>query len=304
MSLRDGVRALSLLLLLVGAACAGPSTPSSIPPSGPGEALSRVRVVRGEPPPSSFVAGSPMPDVRVVPFRVSSLPTIVIAGERDAKPERRAVDVQVDPGGDLVSLAPVRREGRLARLMLGSTLAGFGEIEASCGEWAASHLTLHLLDIRADGDALFSRVQGIFDGAACEPVERSRISVQPATLVPGYLFALRVCTAAPCEAGREQVTFLLPPTAQMEIEGMRAADRPDSLAPLVMVSFEASPGKMATLSAIVNEAAVGALFSSPPGFEVDAPMFVGVDIGSTSDEGEPVAVASFGPIRGGSSPAP
>ncbi|MBL9028439.1 MAG: hypothetical protein JNL21_39980 [Myxococcales bacterium] len=295
-------RALAALLVLLASACGAPAKPEAPVPS----AALEVQTVEGlSPPMSSFVAGSAPPEVRTLPFRVSSLPTFVTGHTSDKAPERRADDVQVERSGETAVITLRRREGRVGRLLLDSTApVSLGGLQVRCGQWAAANLTMHMLDIRADGSALFTRVEGIFDASACEAVERARVSFEPKTLVPGYLYAFRVCTATPCGAGQERVSFLMPSTAVLEMDGMISGAQPAPPEPLVIASYIVERGSTGTFSAVVNEAALRVLFASPPSFVGDAPMFVGVDIGSASGEAEPVAVASFGPVRNGPTPRP
>ncbi len=290
-------RALAALLVPLACACGAPAKPEAPSEALPAAAL-EVQTVEGlSPPMSSFVPGSAPPEVRAVPFRVSSLPTFVTGRESGKAPERRADDVQVERSGETAVITLRRREGRVGRLLLDSTApVSLGGLQVRCGQWAAANLTMHMLDIRADGSALFTRVEGIFDASACEAVERARVSFEPKTLVPGYLYAFRVCTATPCGAGQERVSFLMPSTAVLEMDGMISGAQPAPPEPLVIASYIVERGSTGTFSAVVNEAALRVLFASPPSFVGEAPMFVGVDIGSASGEAEPVAVASFGPI--------
>jgi len=295
-----GVRALAVVGLAVSVAtgCAGEvKLPEEPIGSGSPERL-HVGVESGFPlPASTFRHGSGRPPMRGVPFRVADLPTLVSSVDKASGPERLVREVAVKRDGvDAVLSVPSSR-GRLASLSLDqATAASRGGLRVTCGKWAAAHLSLAMLDIREDGGATFVRSHGIFDAAACQAVERSRIEFEPATLVPGYLFAYRTCTAKPCASGREVITFLMPPLVQFESDGLEAGSTPGSPAPIGVASFELARGSFGTMTAIVNEAALASMFTERPAWLGTEPMVLGIDIATTTEETEPVGLASFGRV--------
>lgn len=270
--------------------------------ASPGQPASlRVDVEPGESmPASTFARGSDRPTMRSVPFRVADLPAFMAVKDAKREKERVSSEIVVSRNGESAVLSVKPQQGRLARLSLDATSSvGLGGLRVQCGQWAAAHLSLHLLDIGDDGRATFTRVDGIFDASACEAVERSRVSVAPAALVPGYLFAFRTCTASPCESGRQTVTFLMPPLVELESEGMNAGSLPAAPAPMGIASFEHARGAAASLTAVVNEAAVAHLFDGRPRWASERPLVIGVDVASTTEEDEPVGLASFGAVTEG-----
>lgn len=241
--------------------------------------------------------------MRIVPFRVADLPTFIPARDARRVAEHVSKEILVKRDGDSAILSVESRPGRLVRLSLDETSSlGPSGLRVHCGQWAAARLSMHILEIHDDGGATFTRVDGIFDASACEAVERSRVTVEPAALVPGYLFALRTCTASPCESGRQIITFLMPPLVDVESDGMNAGALPAAPAPIGIASFEHSRGSSAALTAVVNEAAVAQLFEVRPRWASERPVVLGIDIGSTTGEDEPVAVASFGAVTGSAPP--
>ncbi len=293
-------RALAVVGLAVSVAtgCAGEVKPPEEPiGSGLPERL-HVGVESGSPlPASTFRPGSGRPSMRGVPFRVADLPTFVPSVDKVSGPERLAPEVAVKRDGVDAVLSVPRSRGRLARLTLDQTSAASqGGLRVTCGKWAAAHLSLAMLDIREDGGARFIRSDGIFDASACQAVERSRIEFEPAALVPGYLFAYRTCTAKPCVSGREIITFLMPPLVQLESDGLESGSMPGSPAPMGVASFELARGSFGTMTAIVNEAALASMFTERPAWLGAEPMVLGIDIATTTEETEPVGLASFGRV--------
>lgn len=291
---RPGAIVATLLL----AACGGGSSPIEISePSG------RVQIEEqlGSPPPSSrFQQGSVLPTMTSRPFRVRDLPTLTSKNDAPAADRQRLVkEVTVAREGDSGFVRVREAEGRFARLTFDDSQSTTSAVRVKCGPWAAAHLGVHILDVHADGRATFTRIDGIFDGSACEAVERARVSFEPAVLVPGYLFAFRACSTSPCENGKERVTFLMPPLAGLESDAAGMQALPVLSQPFGVASFEPVQGAASVLTAIVNEAALAQRFKTPPSWLKPGPVVVGIDLGRTTEEPEPVGIASFGVVAQG-----
>lgn len=295
-------RAGAILLMAVSAGCGGGTKPIE-GPSQAGRLLVEPHA-DAAPPVSSFQRGSALPAMASRPFRVRDLPTLT--SKNDApRPERQRLvkELTITREGEsgVVRLQGV--EGRFARLTFDDNQSTTPSVRVRCGEWTAAHLGVHILDIHADGRATFTRIDGIFDGSACEAVERARISFEPAVLVPGYLFAFRACSTSPCENGKERVTFLMPPLAGVESEAAGMQQLPVLSEPFGVASFEPMQGAASVLTAIVNENALARRFRTRPGWLEAGPVVVGIDLGRTTEEPEPVGVASFGVVTQGPLPS-
>lgn len=277
-------------------ACGGGSEapPAEAPQTG---RLQIQEQIDGPLPRSSFQPGSALPSMSSVSFRVQDLPTLTSKNDPPAEGRGRLVkELTVTRDGEAGLVRFTGSDGRFGRLTFDDSSSTTSSVRVQCGKWAAAHLSLHILDIRQDGRATFTRIDGIFDGSACEAVERARVSFEPAVLVPGYLFAFRTCSTSPCDGGNERVTFLMPPLADLESEAGVLDPLPVLHEPFGVASFEPVQGAAATLTAIVNEAAVAQRFRSRPSWMHSAPLVIGIDLGRTTEEPEPVLVASFGVV--------
>jgi hypothetical protein len=296
--IRAGATLTTFLLL---AACGGGTKPVEDPTQA-----GRLQVeaqIDGPLPGSSFQHGSVLPVMTSRPFRVRDLPTLT--SKNDAPPadrQRLVKELTVTRSGESGLVRFQGAEGRFARLTFDDSQSTTSSVRVQCGQWTAAHLGLHILDIHADGRATFTRIDGIFDGSACEAVERARVSFEPAVLVPGYLYAFRACSTSPCENGKERVTFLMPPLAGVESDAAGMQELPILSEPFGVASFEPVQGAASVLTAIVNEAALAQRFKTRPAWLKPGPVALGIDLGRTTEEPEPVGVASFGVVTQGPLP--
>ncbi len=294
------MRGLAILGAVFLAACGGGTTPVEPPQTG------RLQVeaqIEGPLPVSSFQRGSLLPAMTSRPFRVRDLPTLT--SKTDVPPadrQRLVKELTVTREGESGLVRFQGASGRFARLTFDDSRSTTSSVRVQCGQWTAAHLGLHILDIHPDGRATFTRIDGIFDGSACEAVERARVSFEPAVLVPGYLFAFRACSTSPCENGKERVTFLMPPLAGVESDAAGMQELPVLNEPFGVASFEPVQGAASVLTAIVNEAALAQRFRTRPAWLKPGPVVLGIDLGRTTEEPEPVGVASFGVVTQGPVP--
>ncbi len=280
-------------LALLAAACGG-STSSDRGAAGSLD----VEVLPADPVASTFVRGSGLPPVKSVPFALGDLPTFVLEGA-DAKSrvsERVALDVLVSRDGGSATVRVAPQQGRVSWLAFdGRGAWGRTGVRVRCGEWAAARLEVELLDIATDGGATFTRVTGIFDDHRCEAVERSRVTLKPLALVPGYLFAFRTCEEATCTSGTQQVTLLTPPMANLEVEGSGASPS-EAATGFGRRTIPIVRGGAASMTGVVDQAVFTPIFGHPPAWSTGGPMLVGLDLVSSTSEAEPVAVAFFGRV--------
>lgn len=295
------IRLGAMVAFLLVAACGGGTKPVEDP--GHAGRLQVEGQIDAALPRSTFQRGSILPAMTGRPFRVRDLPTLT--SKNDAPPADRQRLVQeliITRQGDSGLVRFQGGDGRFARLTFDDNQSTTSSVRVQCGQWTAAHLGLHILDIHPDGRATFTRIDGIFDGSACEAVERARVSFEPAVLVPGYLFAFRACSTSPCENGKERVTFLMPPLAGVESEAAGMQALPVLSEPFGVASYEPMQGAASVLTAIVNENALFQRFKTRPAWFKPGPVVVGIDLGRTTEEPEPVGVASFGVITQGPPP--
>jgi hypothetical protein len=269
----------------------------SVPPEQPTSGHLHVEQHPGKPiPVSSFQAGSALPVMKSVPFRATELP-VLVAPPKVESDARTVPEVAVTRDGTSATLVVPEAEGRLARITVnGMSSQGFGGLRVDCSATTKADFALHVLDIRPDGRAGFTRVEGVFDASGCRAIEHSRVTFEPAVLVPGYLFAYRACSTSPCAANEGRVTFLMPPLAGLESDAGGAKPLLVSSAPFGVATIDPAQGSVDAVTAVVNEAAVRVLFRAPPPWARPGPMVLGIDFGSTTEEREAVGVASFGVV--------